>query len=118
MELAHQASYRNNTLGLPALCLPETASNIKVTIPDLILILVQNILLSYLLKLSDINRFLSSFFVPSRLVVVGVNVDHSKLVDLVRRHFVNYSSTWERTADTRTVDTEAAEYTGGAMVKV
>ena len=49
---------------------------------------------------------------------MGVNVDHSKLVDLVRRHFVNYTSTWERTADTRTVDTEAAEYTGGTMVKV
>ena len=30
MDLAHQASYRDNTLGLPGLCTPDTVNNINV----------------------------------------------------------------------------------------
>lgn len=31
MELAHQASYRNNTLGLPSLCPRDNITKIKVS---------------------------------------------------------------------------------------
>ena len=34
MDLIHQASYRNNTLGLPEICTPDNISNIQVRIEE------------------------------------------------------------------------------------
>lgn len=93
MELIHQAAYRNNTLGLHSICPEENITKICS---------------------SDLRQFLSAHFVPSRMVLVGVNVQHDQFVDLARQHFVSPRTSWEG-QKSPSVDTSISQYTGGEV---
>lgn len=88
VELLHQAAYRNNTIGLPCIC-PEENLN-KITTAEL-------------------KEFLAAHYVPSRVVLTGVNVDHQQLVELAREHFVDPRTSWEGVA-TRGIDESISQY--------
>ena len=88
VELLHQAAYRDNTLGLPNICPEENLHKISV---------------------SELKGFLAAHYVPSRMVLTGVNVDHQQLLELAREHFVDARTSWEGVA-TREVDRSVAQY--------
>ena len=67
-------------------------------------------------QLSEIKRFMASHFTPSRMVLVGVNVDHAQLVELAEEHFVDPQTSWSNVS-TSPVDESISQYTGG-MIKV
>lgn len=102
MDMIHAAAYRENTLGLPKIC------------P------VQNL---YRINKSIIFTYLKHHYVPKRMVIAGVGVDHEKLVDLVDRHFVQEPAIWESNPDLLfpgkfSVDESVAQYTGGLVQEV
>ena len=88
-----QAAYRNNTLGLPSICPEENID--KITIGDL-------------------KQFLSSHYLPSRMVLTGVNVDHNRLMDLAQRYFVDPSTSWEG-VEGKPIDQSISQYTSGEV---
>ena len=96
-----QAAYRENTIGLPRLCPPESIDKID-----------RNTLFS----------FLSQHFTAKRIVVAGVGVDHDALIESTEKHFSNTKATWEE--DTSLIlptaakvgrDSSIAQYTGGDL---
>ncbi|XP_075554383.1 mitochondrial-processing peptidase subunit alpha isoform X4 [Dermacentor variabilis] len=100
-EMIHAAAYGNNTLGLPKLCPRENVA-----------VVGRQVLYTYL----------SHHFTPSRMVVAGVGVDHTALVEAVHRYFVEQVPIWqdnpELILDPRMEpDASIAQYTGG-VVKV
>ena len=88
VELLHQAAYRDNTLGLPNLCPEENIPKITS---------------------SELRTFLASHYLPSRMVLTGVNVDHRQLLKLAGEHFVDPRTAWEGVAP-RPVDQSIAQY--------
>ncbi|XP_014615410.1 PREDICTED: mitochondrial-processing peptidase subunit alpha [Polistes canadensis] len=98
MDMIHAAAYRDNTLGLPKICSEE---NIEV--------IDRNILFKYL----------KHHYVPSRMVVAGVGIDHKDLVKAVEKYFVDRKPIWEEqnivSSDKNEllVDKSIAQYTGG-----
>ena len=44
---------------------------------------------------AELRVFLASHYLPSRMVLTGVNVDHQQLVALGEQHFVNPQTSWE-----------------------
>ena len=48
------------------------------------------------------------------MVLVGVNVDHTQLVELAEEHFVNPETSWRDVASTE-VDGSISQYTGGII---
>lgn len=92
-ELIHQAAYRNNTLGLPNLCPSEDITRMTT---------------------NDLWKFYSTYMKPSRMVLVGVNVEHEELVELAQQHFVSPDTSWEGKGDIE-VDTSISQYTGGEV---
>lgn len=101
-DMIHAAAFRDNTLGLPKLCPDKNID--KIT---------REVLYSYL----------SQHYVPSRMVVAGVGVDHELLVEATEKYFVQNQPIW--LADERInnniimvdVDNSVAQYTGG-IIKV
>ena len=63
-------------------------------------------------QVDRLKTFISSHFVPSRMVLVGVNTDHQQMVDLAQEHFVRPVTSWEG-VDPLPVDVSIAQYTGG-----
>ena len=59
-----QAAYRENTLGLPKICLPE---NISV------------------IDRPTLFTFLRAHYDPSRMVLAGVGIDHDALVESAQK---------------------------------
>ena len=92
-DLVHQAAYRENTLGLPLLCPEENTLKIEAR---------------------EMQEFLSGHYVPSRMVLAGVNVDHEQFVALAERCF-----SWPRPQgvgkEVRLVDNSLSQYTGGEV---
>ncbi|XP_031556101.1 mitochondrial-processing peptidase subunit alpha-like [Actinia tenebrosa] len=95
-DMIHAAAYRDNTLGLPKLCPPDSLGKINV---------------------KEIIQFLQRYYLPSRMVVTGVNVDHEQLIDLTRQYFVNKKPTWMADEDVviKPPDKSIAQYTGGII---
>jgi len=89
IELLHQASYRNNTLGLPCICPEENLGKISR---------------------DELCEFLSSHYTPDRMVLGGVNVRHEQLVQLAREHFMDMETSWTG-AKQREVDGSMAQFT-------
>lgn len=92
-----QAAYRGNTLGLPHRCPPENIDKIE-----------KNILYTYM----------KNYHTPERMVLAGVGMDHERMVELAKEHFVkNYKPIWleqENLVDKKmSVDNSLAQYTGG-----
>nr|CAI5843218.1 unnamed protein product [Callosobruchus analis] len=100
MDMIHAAAYRDNTLGLPKLCPPENIHKID-----------REILFTYL----------SHHYTPKRMVVAGVGIEHSRLVDAVQNYFVDDLPTWETnkglTISNKQLDVDhsIAQYTGGMV---
>jgi len=88
MELLHQASYRDNTLGLPCICPEESLGQ---------------------MAREELREFLASHYMPGRMVLAGVNVAHDQLVRLAREHFVNMPTSWNDVKP-RTVDGSVAQF--------
>ena len=95
-----QAAFKNNTLGLPKICPPES---IDMT------------------SRSHLYTYLQNYHTPDRMVVAGVGIEHKKLVDIVQRSFVEKTPIWEENPGLiesfRGRDLSLAQYTGG-MVQV
>ncbi len=89
IELLHQASYRNNNLGLPCVCPKVNLGKISR---------------------EELCEFLASHYTPSRMVLAGVNVGHEQLVQLAREHFMDMETSWTG-AKQREVDGSMAQFT-------
>ncbi|KAG5884039.1 hypothetical protein JTB14_020450 [Gonioctena quinquepunctata] len=100
MDMIHGAAYKDNTLGLPRLCPPENLTNID-----------RDILITYL----------SNHYTPKRMVVAGVGVEHSRLVEAVQKYFVDVKPIWETESEVChnkkyvSCDHSIAQYTGGMI---
>lgn len=101
LDMIHAAAYRENTLGLPKLCPPENLVEID-----------RDILFTYL----------SNYYTPKRMVVAGVGVEHSQLVDAVSKYFVEEKPIWQtipnlliQTNKDLGPDNSLAQYTGGMV---
>ncbi len=96
-EMIHQASYRSNTLGLPNICPEEKIE--KISCDELLI-------------------YLSSHFDPSRMILVGVNVDHGQFVDLAKQYFVEAETSWSGVPQ-RDIDQSISQYTSSdVMVRI
>ncbi|KAK2585518.1 hypothetical protein KPH14_010164 [Odynerus spinipes] len=102
MDMIHAAAYRDNTLGLPKICPEENIEKID-----------RNILFTYL----------KHHYVPSRMVIAGVGVNHQDLVKAVEKYFVDQKPIWEEENivlpdNTKNlVDKSIAQYTGGYILE-
>ena len=88
LELLHQASYRDNTLGLPNVCPKENLGK---------------------MARAELQEFLASYFSPDRMVLVGVNVSHDQLMQLAEEHFVSAVTSWSDVKP-RIVDGSVAQF--------
>jgi len=70
-ELLHQAAFCNNTLGRSPLALERSVANF---VPD------------------TVRNYMLDHFAPERMVLVGVNVEHSVLTKWAMRSFVDYNA--------------------------
>jgi len=89
-EYMHQASYQGNTLGLPFWCDHNTITNINRAM---------------------IDEFTSVFYQPSRMICVGVGIEHAKLERIANEAFGDLRSN-EQFAN---IEHEQARYTGGQL---
>ncbi|XP_014478164.1 PREDICTED: mitochondrial-processing peptidase subunit alpha isoform X1 [Dinoponera quadriceps] len=98
MDMIHAAAYKSNTLGLPKIC-PE--KNIEK------------------IDRKTLHTYLKYHYIPSRMVVAGVGVEHEDLVHVVNKYFVDQKPIWEEQTDLilpnneNNVDGSTAQYTGG-----
>ncbi|XP_060851916.1 mitochondrial-processing peptidase subunit alpha [Rhopalosiphum padi] len=94
-NLVHMAAFQQNTLGLSKLCPIENVSQIN-----------RQVLLTYL----------KNHYVPERIVVGGVGVDHQQLVDSVQKYFVDEKPIWNNEKlDKISIDNSIPQYTGGII---
>ena len=96
IEMSHATAYGNATLGLPRLCPDASLEAIN-----------RDILLKYF----------HTYYVPSRIVVSGVGVDHKEVVDLSKKYIKGSEAVWNvEDLKIKTViepDTSVAKYVGG-----
>ncbi|EZA48849.1 hypothetical protein DMN91_004883 [Ooceraea biroi] len=101
MDMIHAAGYRHNTLGLSKICPEENIEKIDR---------------------KSLHTYLKYHYVPSRMVVAGVGVEHDDLVQAVNKYFVEQKPIWEEQPDlilqnnANTVDRSIAQYTGGYIL--
>ena len=93
-DLIHQAAYRDNTLGLPSLCPEENIPTIQR---------------------DELMGYLAGHYLPTRMVLAGVNVDHDRFVGLAREWFGRTEPVWGGGGTERTVDHSISQYTGGSV---
>lgn len=95
LEMVHEASWKDNTLGYSRFCSAENIGKITR---------------------EEVLKYMKTFYVPSRMVVSGVGVDHKELLDLTKEYFNVDNSTWnlEGVAGVE-IDESKAVYTGGEL---
>lgn len=102
MDMIHMAAYKDNTLGLPKICPEENIDKIN-----------RNILFTYI----------KNHYTPKRMVVAGVGIEHKKLLDAVKKYFLDEKPIWEEDTSLVTdiganfVDESIAQYTGGYILE-
>ncbi|EGI65188.1 Mitochondrial-processing peptidase subunit alpha [Acromyrmex echinatior] len=102
MDMIHSAAYKHNTLGLPKIC-PE--KNIEK------------------IDRKTLHTYLKHHYVPNRMVIAGVGIEHDDLIHAVTKYFVDQKSIWEEQPDlifpnnANTVDVSIAQYTGGYVLE-
>ncbi|KAJ9052945.1 Mitochondrial-processing peptidase subunit alpha, variant 2 [Entomophthora muscae] len=109
-ERLHEVAYKNNTLGKPLLCSPETLPNVT----------------------SDMLRgYVNQMFVPERIVIAASGAPHDAIVELAQKHFGDMkapeapappkgllsSLTNKLFSSTFTPDITKAQYTGGLYLE-
>lgn len=98
MDMIHSAAYKQNTLGLPKICPEKNIEKIDRKI---------------------LHTYLKHHYVPNRMVVAGVGVEHDDLVHAVTKYFVDQKSIWEEQPDfislnnLNSIDMSIAQWTGG-----
>ncbi|XP_035212000.1 mitochondrial-processing peptidase subunit alpha-like [Stegodyphus dumicola] len=97
-EMIHAAAFEKNTVGLPKLCPAEKVFHVDRTV---------------------LYTYLKHYFIPSRMVIAGVGIDHDALVQSCQRHFVEKPPIWETEnlalEKEIPVDNSLAQYTGGIV---
>ena len=93
-DLIHQAAYRDNTLGLPSLCPEENIAAVGR---------------------EELVDYFAGHYLPSRMVLAGVNVDHDQFVQLARDRFGQVEPVWAGVETRTPVDHSISQYTGGAV---
>lgn len=102
MDMIHAAAYKNNTLGLPKICPQKNIEKIDR---------------------KTLHTYLKHHYVPSRMVVAGVGVEHDDLVHAVNKYFVDQKPIWEEQANLilpnnkNTVDRSIAQYGAGCVME-
>lgn len=102
MDMIHAAGYKANTLGLPKICPEENIEKIDRKV---------------------LHTYLKHHYVPGRMVVAGVGVEHEDLVQAVNKYFVDQKPIWEEQTDlilpnnADTVDNSISQYTGGRILE-
>jgi processing peptidase subunit alpha len=86
LEAIHAAAYHNNTLGLPLYPSEISIKNFNT---------------------QSLHQYFKPLYVPQRMVVSGVGIDHAELVNLARERF--------KGAKGEALKTEKARYTGGEI---
>lgn len=95
LEMIHEASWSNNTLGFSRFCGVNNVEEVTR---------------------AEILKFMKTYYVPERMVVSGVGVDHSELVDLTKEYFALGKSTWNMEGiSSVAADESRSEYTGGEI---
>lgn len=99
MEMIHAAAFRDNTLGLPKIC---PAENVAAITRDLL------------------YSYLQSVHTPQRMVVAGVGMEHTALVQACQRHFLQEKSPiWSENPavlkSAKPLDKSVSQYTGGMV---
>ena len=66
---------------------------------------------------TDLLTYCRSAHTPQRMVLAGSGVDHDRLVDMARKHFVGKTPVWEEHQGLSDVplDQSVAQYTGGIL---
>ena len=66
---------------------------------------------------TDLLTYCRSAHTPQRMVLAGSGVDHDRLVDMARKHFVGKTPVWEEHQGVSDVplDQSVAQYTGGIL---
>ncbi|KAL1914414.1 uncharacterized protein VTP21DRAFT_8932 [Calcarisporiella thermophila] len=83
-ELLHTSAFHENTLGNPLLCPPE---NLELMTPELI------------------REYISTWYVPERIVIAAAGAPHDQVVQLVEQHFGDMpKSDWAGEVATNTQD--------------
>lgn len=102
MDMIHSAAYRQNTLGLPKICPEKNIEKIDRKI---------------------LHTYLKHHYVPNRMVVAGVGVEHDDLVHAVTKYFVDQKPIWEEQPDlilpndANIIDMSIAQWTGGYVLE-
>lgn len=95
LEMIHEAAWKNNTLGYSRYCTAENVSNVTR---------------------AELLKYMKATYVPERIVISGVGVDHKDLVDLTKEHFTIENTTWNKEdVSVAPVIDEPAVYTGGEV---
>lgn len=63
-----------------------------------------------------LHTYLRSYYIPERMVLAGVGVEHEQLVECARKYLLDVKPVWP-TSTPANVDRSVAQYTGG-IVKV
>ncbi|XP_002736805.2 mitochondrial-processing peptidase subunit alpha-like, partial [Saccoglossus kowalevskii] len=98
-EMIHAAGYQGNTLGLPRLSPKDNVSIIDRT---------------------EILNFMYNYYVPSRMVLAGVGMEHEDLVELASKYFISNTPVWNREFDgtlSKGADDSISQYTGGIVME-
>lgn len=96
MKLVYvQAAFRGNTVGLPRFCPMENVDKIDRKL---------------------LHKYMRNYYVPERMVLAGVGVEHEQLVECARKYLLDVKPVWGTSTPTN-VDRSVAQYTGG-IVKV
>lgn len=90
-EMIHAAAYRENTVGLPRYTPSENIDKIDKRL---------------------LHSYMQTYFIPERMVLAGVGVEHEQLVNCARKHLLGVAPVWGIAKQTD-VDKSVAQYTGG-----
>ncbi|XP_068826941.1 mitochondrial-processing peptidase subunit alpha [Capricornis sumatraensis] len=92
-EMIHEAAYRENTVGLHRFCPVENIGKINREV---------------------LHSYLRSYYTPDRMVLAGVGVEHTQLVECARKYLLGTCPAWGTGAAVH-VDRSVAQYTGGIV---
>ena len=96
IEMSHATSFGNSAIGLARICPDESLG-----------LITRDVILKYF----------QTYYIPPRIVVSGVGVDHKELVDLAKTYFKFPEATWNvedlKIKTTIEPDASASNYVGG-----
>lgn len=61
-----------------------------------------------------LHTYMRSYYIPERMVLAGVGVEHNQLVECARKYLLDVKPVWG-TSPLENVDRSVAQYTGGIV---